>query len=239
MNYNDFEKNVIHEYWKTLSRHTISTIPSNNYIKKPFLENYIINLSTIINNDELNNKIMNFIDKDKINTDEIILFISNNIDLNNTEKQNISNNPPYPILILKYQIKYFRFYQTIVELLFDNKKEDNELYYYIYLYIKNNKKDIQKYSKNNMKFMLFCNYLNDLLINYIKLFEKLVNDKIIINSYTQNEIFKFFIKNIFNNWYLIYKNDISENKFDDKCKTFKTKSNLGLFYKLSCVSNIH
>ena len=30
--------------------------------------------------------------------------------------------------MINYQIKYFRFYQTITELLFDSKEEDNELY---------------------------------------------------------------------------------------------------------------
>ena len=59
MDFDEFEKNIIFEYWKTLKRKNISNISYNNFIKKPYLENYIINLSIIIDNTCLLNNITN------------------------------------------------------------------------------------------------------------------------------------------------------------------------------------
>jgi len=58
MNFDYIEENIIFKYWKTLKRKNISSIPSNKFIKKPYLENYIIDLSTIINNNMLLKKII-------------------------------------------------------------------------------------------------------------------------------------------------------------------------------------
>ena len=68
--------------------------------------------------------------------------------LNDDEKKNIekkilkndsfdNNINKISIEVIIYEIKYFRFYLTITELLFDSKCEDNELYNFILIFIKN------------------------------------------------------------------------------------------------------
>jgi hypothetical protein len=264
MQFNDFEKNIIFEYWKTLKRKNISNISYNNFIKKPYLEKYIINLSVIIDNNTLLKNIKEVIDNE-VSNEDLILFISNNIELDKDEKKNIEkiifkneltvnnkdnkdniNNKDnkneqlifneLSIQIIYYQVKYFRFYQTIIELLFNNNKEDNELYNFIYVYIKNNSNDIRIYCKKNINFLLFYNYIDQLFNLYLNIFNILSKNNLINNQYTDKEIHHLFIKNIFNNWYNIYKNDILEKKFDEKCKPYKFKTNI--LSRILCLPNI-
>ena len=48
MNFDNIEKNTIHKFWKTLSRKNISNIEAHNFLKKPYLEKYIIDLSSMM-----------------------------------------------------------------------------------------------------------------------------------------------------------------------------------------------
>ena len=254
INFNDFERNIIFEYWKTLKRKNVSNIISNNFIKKPYLENYIIELSLIIDNESLLDNIRNIID-DEVSDEELLLFIGNNIELNNNEKKNIEKIffidetsdetsdeisdellDELSIKIIHYQVKYFRFYQTIIELLFDNKEEDDELYNFIYVYIKNNTNDIRIYCKKNIKFLIFYNYIDELFNSFTVIFNILIKYNLIENNYEEKDIHNFFIKNIFKNWYNIYKNDILEKKFEEKCKPYKFKTNI--LSKILCLPNL-
>ena len=251
MNFDDFENNIIFEYWKTLKRKNISNISYNNFIKKPYLEKYIIALSVIVDNNTLLNNIKQVINN-IINNEDLLLFIYNNIELNKDEKKNIEkiilnheniiNDNIQDIYnelsfeIIHYQVKYFRFYQTIIELIFNNKEEDNELYNHIYVYIKNNKNDIRIYSKKSISFLIFNNYINALFTIYLKIYNILMKNNLINDQYTEKEVHNLFIKNIFHNWYNIYKNDIIEKKFEEKCKPFKFK--VGLLSRILCLPNI-
>ena len=87
MNFNSHEKKLIYEYWKTLSRKNISNIQNNKFIKKPYLENYIISLSINLDNNSLKEKILNLINSNKITNEELFLFINNIFDLNNDMKK--------------------------------------------------------------------------------------------------------------------------------------------------------
>ncbi len=279
MSFNDFENNVIFEYWKTLKRINILNIPSNNFIKKPYLEKYIIDLSVIINNNDLIKNIAENIDNN-ISGEDVLLYITSNIELSTKERKKLESflinyndqedqddkdnkddkdykdnnddkddkdehnelnnekNKLYykiSIKIIEYQIKYFRFYQTIIELLFNSDKENNELYNFIYVFIKNNINNIRTYSKKNLHFLLFNNYLNELFNLYKDIFKLLVDNDFIDNEYNDKDIRNFFIQNIFKNWYLIYKKDVVDNKFEEKCKPYRYKINI--LSKILCLPN--
>lgn len=247
MEFEDFEKNVIFEYWKTLVIKDILTIPFNKFLKKPYLEKYIIDLSQYIYNDSLLDNIIKLINNEEINNEEIILFLNNNFEWSNNEKKyveqyflenDIEETIFFKIAIetLIYQVKYYRFYLMVIELLFDSDSESNELYYFILLFIKNNKKDIKLYSNRNFKFNIFNHYIQSMFENYKSLFKLLYKNKFIEKEYEDDEIYNFFLKNIFTNWYNIYKKDIIDNKVNDKIKNFILKKNI--LSKILCLPNL-
>ena len=137
MDFNYIEKNIIFKYYETLIRKNISNIDNHKFIKKPYLENYIIELSSILDNNILHTKINTLLDSNKITNEEIFLFINNNIELNNEQKKSIeifflddqinkiNNNIITEIII--YQVKYFRFYQIVTELLFENNNTNGAI----------------------------------------------------------------------------------------------------------------
>ena len=228
MDLNNLEENPVLKYWETLIRKDILNININKFIKKPYLENYIIKLSVIIDNNNLIKKILELFESNKIKNDEIFLFLNNNIELSIEQKKNIElyimNNDfddndfnKISIDIIIYQIKYFRFYQTITELLFDSNIEDNELYSFILIYIKNKKSEIKNHIKKNMKFHIFYFYISELQQSFENLFNLLIKHKL-LKKYSDKDIINFFLKNLFNNWYNIYKKDILENKVIEKTK---------------------
>jgi hypothetical protein len=249
MNFEELEKSIIFKYWRTLSRKSISNILTSRFMKKPYLEKYIIDMTNILNDDNLNNKINEYIDKNIITTEDVILFINNIIELEIDEKKKLDkkflNNPFYDddinkisIDIILYQIKYFRIYQTIHELIFDNKEENNEHYYFIFLYVKNKSNEIKQYLKKNINFYIFYYYLNDLyeifkrIVVFLNTSEILKED--VLSS--ENDIFNLFLKNLFSNWYNIYKNDILEKKVNEKINKYVPKKSI--LSKLACFSTI-
>jgi hypothetical protein len=250
MNFDNIEKNTIHKFWKTLSRKNISNIETNNFLKKPYLEKYIIDMSMIINNDQLDKKILEKLDSNEITNEEILLFISNIFEIDNDNKKNIEKailkNPFYDedinnlsINIIHYQVKYFRFYQLIHELLFDKNSDENELYNFILVYIKNNKRDINLYLKKNINFKIFYTYLNELFEKYDEIYCYFIENNYINKTADEyngkSNILNMFLKNIFTNWYNIYKNDILNNNVNDKIKEHIIKR--GILSRLTCFSN--
>ena len=59
MNFEELEKSVIFKYWRTLPRKSISNILISRFMKKPYLEKYIIDMTPILNNDILKQDLIN------------------------------------------------------------------------------------------------------------------------------------------------------------------------------------
>jgi hypothetical protein len=234
MDFEYIDENIIKKYCRTLIRKDILNIQSNKFIKKPYLENYIIKLSFYLDESLLKNKIIELYESNKITVEEILLFMNNNIEISNTEKKNLekfifnnnnNNNDNLFFDIIKYQIKYFKFYNIVTELLFDNIEEDNELYNFILIFIKNKNSEIKTYLKKNIKFCIFYYYLTDLYNCFDKIIILFIENNIFFNI-DKKEKLNLFIKNLFSNWYNIYKKDILEDKVNEKIKDYKINSNL-------------
>lgn len=257
MNFDYIEEDIIFKYWKTLKRINISNIPTNKFIKKPYLEKYIIDLSINLENDLLINKILELLENNEITCEELILFLKNNIELNDNEKRNIemyflksdytesieeseTDADKYfnkiSIEIIIFQIKYFKFYITISELLFNYEDENNELYNFILILVKNDKKELKNYKKDNVYFNIVHTYFNQLHELFENIINMLVTMKLIETNYDKNDILNILLKNLFTNWYNIYKNDILENKVNNKIKKYSKKR--GIISKLLCLPNI-
>jgi hypothetical protein len=244
MDFEYIEKNIIHKYWETLSRKNILNLQINKFIKKPYIENYIIELSNNIDQKILEKKILELLECNKITNEEIFLFINNIIEISIENKKiiekflfkNESNNECSDIYIeiINYQIKYFRFYNTIIELLFDDESENNELYNFILIFIKDKKREINNYSKKNIKFKIFYYYLCDLYVSFESLIKLLVKYELFIEV-DKKETLNLFIKNIFTNWYNIYRKDILENKVNDKIKDYNI--NRSILSRILCLPN--
>jgi hypothetical protein len=253
----DSDKEIIHKYWKTLIRKNISNISLNNFIKKPYIEDYIIELSIIIDDNVLNTNIIYLIENNIVNNEELLFFLNNYIELSNDSKKNIEQYifkndidntiKNIAIKIILYVVKYFRFYQTVSELLFDDVLEDNELYNYILIYIKNRSNEIKLYLKNNFKFIVFHYYISDLYNNYNEIYRTLLKLKFINEDNKDNEdnennqnnqnnhIYQTFLKKLFIPWYNIYKNDIINDNLKNKVKVYYSKKSI--LSRILCMNN--
>ena len=268
MKYKNLEEDIIFKYWETLILKNISNIQTNKFIKKPYLENYIIDLSVNLNDEVLKKYIIKNIEKNIISKEDIISFINNNFEFNNEDKKNIQlsilknllNKNDYQKILINviiYIVKYFRFYQIVTELLFDFNNDENlcyndsqkishkqafqissenELYNFIYVYIKNNKNYNRKYIKKNLKYKIFYFYIDELFILYNDIFDIFKKLNIINDKYDKSEIRNLFLKNLFINWYNIYKKDILENKVNDKIKDYEIPSSF--FSKILCLQSL-
>lgn len=119
--------------------------------------------------------------------------------------------------------------------MFDNKEDSNEHYYFILLFIKNKTSEIKTYLRKNINFHIFYYYLNELYDIFTKIVDFLKESEIFKDNYnTENDIFNLFLKNLFNNWYNIYKDDIIEKRVNDKISKYVIKNNI--FSKLLCFS---
>lgn len=249
MDFNYVEKNIILKYWKTLIRKNISNISVNKFIKKPYLENYIIKLVNY-DNDILCKKILDLIDSNEITNEELFLYIYFNIDLNSEQKKNIelfllnneeSNNDAteeinnFFISIITYVIKYFKFYEMVTELLFETNNEDNELYNFILVFIKNKKHEINMYLKRNVKFRIFYYYMDDLLSSFETMFNFLIEFEL-VDKCEKKDILHLFLKNLFTPWYDIYKKDLLDNNVNEKIKDHVIKNNF--ISRILCSNNI-
>jgi hypothetical protein len=238
-----FKKKIVNNYLKTLNRYNISNIPINTYIRKPYIEQYIIDISEENKESEINKKIELLIDD--IDSNDYYMYIYNNIDnLSSNEKKKIqkfflskendSNKIEFSKAILLFIINYFQYYMIFTELLYDDK---NTLYIDIYNYVKNNSSQINSKIKNSFNFTIFYYYSNKLYEKYndlIKLFIK--NNLLEKDEYNELKIKNIFLKNLFSNWYAIYKKNVDNgvNIIDEGVKKEKR-----FLSKLLCINNIY
>ena len=257
---NNFEKNLINKYWNTLLRKNIKNVSYNKFIKKPYIENYIIKLSIILDDNILIKSIIELIESNNINNDELLLFIKNYFEFSKNDLEILykkidvideEGKQKIYIYLVMYVIKYFRFYQTICELLFNSCNEDNELYNFIFVYIKNKESEKKLYINNSIKYKIFHYYLEDLSTSFIELYnifnviinksDKKIDDKKIGNNNDNNDnndnnvIKNLFLKNVFLSWYNIYKDDVIKNNVDHKIKKYIIKRSI--LSRILCLSN--
>ena len=244
LDYNDIESKVIFNYWNTLSRKNIKNISNNKFIKNPYIEKYIINMSKNLDNVvKLEYKEYKKLIENGFDLDNMYLYICNSFDFDKDKKKlflpkifkeiDIKNEEHINFIvdIVSYQINYFRTYMTITELLFDTVEEDNELYNFILVFIKNNSSEIVKILNYNIKFVIFYNLLQKLLVLYKNIYIYLIKD-------AQNiDITNCFLKNIFANWYNIYKKDILDDNVDNKIKDFVLHKK-SILSKILCLPNL-
>ena len=244
MDINTFEKKILHNYLKTLNRHNITNIPVNTYIRKPYIEQYIIDISEENKESEINKKIESLIDD--IDSNDYYMYIYDNIDnltLNEKKKiqkiflskENDSNKTEFSKAILLFIINYFQYYMTFTELLYDDK---NTIYIDIYNYVKNNSSQINNKIKNSFNFTIFYYHTNKLYEKYnclIKLFIK--NNLLEDNEYNELKIKNIFLKNLFSNWYVIYKKNVDNgvNIITEE----EVKKEKRFLSKLLCINNIY
>jgi hypothetical protein len=240
MDINTLEKKVLNNYLKTLNRYNISNIPVNTYIRKPYIEQYIIDITE----NDINKKIEILIDD--IDSNDFYTYIYDNIDnLSSNEKKKIqkfflskendSNKIEFIKAILLFITNYFQYYMTFTELLYDDK---NTLYIDIYNYIKNNSSQINSKIKNSFNFQIFYYYTNKLYEKYnylIKLFIK--NNLLEEDEYNELKIKNIFLKNLFSNWYIIYKKNI--DKGINIITEEEVKKEKRFLSKLLCINNIY
>jgi hypothetical protein len=244
MDIKTLEKKVVHNYLKTLNRYNISNIPVNIYIRKPYIEQYIIDFSEKIKENDINQSIESLIDD--IDSNDYYMYIYDNIDnLTSNEKKKIqkfflskendSNKIEFIKAILLFITNYFQYYMVLTELLYDDK---NVLYIDIYNYVKNNSKQINNKIKNSFNFQIFYYYSNKLYEKYnnlIKLFIK--NNLLEDDEYDELKIKNIFLKNLFLNWYSIYKKNIDNgvNIITEE----EVKKEKRFLSKLLCINNIY
>jgi hypothetical protein len=233
------EKKLIDDYINTISRLTINTLPKNNYLKLPFVDDILLKLTYINNDYELIDKITNKLIKKNISNEDLTFIINYFFILTKEQKNNIfkyfNNDVDNNLLrnnieIVLFNIKYTRLYLIIIEFLFDNNIEDDELYFYLYILINNNKDDIEKYSKKYFKFRIISFYFQELFSFYKKIY-KFMFSKELIEEHSEKKLFHNIIKICLFNWYKIYLKDIDTKNVDIRINKFiiKKKSILSNF----------
>ena len=249
-----FDKTILINYWKTLKNSNHEKI-NCIYIKKPYVEKYILDSLLIDDDTELNNYFLMKINDDEIKLEDISMFLSNIMELNVNEKKNI-NKQIFEIdivnleisdekfklirLILKTVISYTKFYYTSSQLLFPEENEEYDLinnlstlYRSIYIFIEFNDKQIKNICCNDLKMEIFNYILNDFIKDYQSLSEYLEEQKLIdLESYDFKTI---LIKILFKNWYELYKK-IGKPNFEKPVKIEK-KSKLSFLKKILCLPN--
>ncbi len=246
MDIKTLEKKVIENYLKTLNRHNITNIPTNTYIRKPYIEDYIIDISENFKEIDINKNIESIIDD--IDSNDYYMYIYDNIDnLSSNEKKKIqkfllsnendkSNKNEFIKTLLAFIVNYFHYYMIFTELLYDDK---NALYTDIYNYVKNNSNQMNSKIKNSFNFQIFYYYSNRLYEKYnglIKLFIK--NNLLEEDEYNELKIKNIFLKNLFSNWYAIYKKNV-DNGVNIITEEEPSKKEKRFLSRLLCINNIY
>lgn len=244
MNFENIENEIILNYCSTLKRINLKKLPKNNYLKNPYLDQFILNLSNL-KDKELETKIDDDLKENEILNDDMLNLTLNIVEFNEVEKKKILKffmnenyfNENYLDLskkIILFQVYYFQFFNISSELLFNNEIENDELYHIILLYVKNVKKEISQYKKNNINLLIFNYFYNKLLKIYEEIYILLKNNYILEKTYDKSEIYNFLLKNLFSNWYKIYKKDLENDDVNEKIKKFKK---INFISKILCLPN--
>ncbi len=238
---------LIEDYLYTLDRYKIHNIPENLYIKKPYIEEYIMNLSKFYRIEILKIKIMEKIEDEDISKDDIQTILSFLYPFTKEDKTFIQkyifekisfekieeSSFIYSLFIL--QIKYFQFYMLMIDL-FYNRQHHQQLSEDIYLWIENNDSKMKRYFRSCQRdkktyeissFVVFYNLLNELLIYYEKTLELLQNELKVIFQFPKKNRF-LFIQLIFSPW---YENVYKKEKMNEKNEYKEKKSIFSRFRK--------
>ena len=240
MNLSNSEKELINNYIPTLKRY-FKKNSNFKYFKNPFIENFIFKFVLMNNDETLIEKIIDKINENIISTEDISFSLNYYYNFSKNEKMKIQyflyNNEENEMILFKlktniilFLIKYYQYYYIINELLFED--DEQELFYAIYIFSKNNENDIKNYSKKYFKMKLFFHLIDDLMKIYKKNLDILVKNEIISKS----DSFKFFVKNIFFDWHIFYKESLENDSFIEIDKQYQIKPNL--FYKIVCSHNL-
>jgi len=240
MNLSNSEKELINNYIPTLKRY-FKKNSNFKYFKNPFIENFIFKFVLMNNDEALIEKIIDKINENIISTEDISFSLNYYYNFSKDQKMKIQyflyNNEENEMILFKlktniilFLIKYYQYYYIINELLFED--DEQELFYAIYIFSKNNENDIKNYSKKYFKMKLFFNLIDDLMKIYKKNLDILVKNEIISKS----DSFKFFVKNIFFDWHIFYKESLENDSFIEIDKQYQIKPNL--FYKIVCSHNL-
>jgi hypothetical protein len=231
MDIKTFDNKIIKNYLTTLERYDILTIPTNLYLRKPYIERYIIEVDNIADKyDEL-----------EIDNNDFYMYIYDNISLNQNEKKILQN---YIIndemsedkiklikVVLTFVQSYFKYYMIITELLYE---KIDDLYDDIFSFVNNDNENINYKIKNNFNFQIFYYYTNKLYNEYELFIKIMINNGLLENKDINSMMRNLFIKNLFSNWYAVYKKN-GEPKVIKREKSNKRK----ILSRLFCVGNIN
>lgn len=260
MELNINEQKLLSDYIKTLERINHLNVLKNNFLKIPYLENFILKLSKINDDEILIEKILNKLNNKIISNEDICFSVLYYYNLESNEKKKIQyfiyNESEENLMILLklktniilFIIKYLQFYYIINELLFDQKNINddnddnndnlNELFYCLYLFINSKKyqKQLIKFSKKNIKMKIINILFNELFNIYLKIydiFEK--NELIKINN--DIEKFNYFINKILQPWFNHYKKYIENDELNNIIQKFENKKK-NIFDHIMCFNTI-
>ena len=240
MNLHKEEIELINNYIPTLQRY----FKDNNnykYFKSPFVEKFVLKFVLLNSDDQIISKIIDKINDNIISNEDIVFSFNYYYNFDKNIKLKIQtflyNSEDNDTIIIKFKtniilflIKYYQYFYIINELLYDDNEE--ELFYCIYIYSKNDENIILNYSKKYFKMKIFFYLIDDLF----KIFKKNI-DILIKNEILSDEnIFKLFIKNIFFNWHIFYKKTLEDESFVNIEKKYEIKKNL--LYKMVCSHNL-
>lgn len=235
---------LIEDYLYTIERFKIHNIPENLYIKKPYMEDYIIKLSKFYQYEIIKIKIVEKIEDEEISKEDISTLLFFLYPFSKEDKILIQKHLFEKVILEKVeessfifslfilQIKYFQFYMLMIDL-FYNRQHHHQLSDDIYLWIEKNESKMKKYFKSCQKnkktyeissFVVFHNLLNELYIYYEKTLELLQNELNVIFQFSKKNRY-LFIQLIFSPWYEnIYKkeneNEKKKNESDIKKSFF-------------------
>ncbi len=239
MDKNNVSNHLINEYCKTLSRKELKDIPNHQYIKKPYLESYIISLSTIVNEDLLVEQIIKKFVNGDIQIEEVFLFVKTWIELSTNEKRALQNillkeiNESENIVVgtLLYVVYYFQLYMLSVEFLYDNSLDNEDLFKYIEQLMRKQTSKIKSLEKKNIHLFMFHIQLEKVLKSYISLFKLLVKEKLIEKDMSEEDIRNSFLRHTFANWYEVLKKRNKEGTINKKSSKW--------YSRLLCIPHIN
>jgi len=197
--WNDIEE-ILKEYWEKIQHMHLRSMPSCEYMKKPYVENnlfqYVAWNSTITIED--------------ISYEDIFLYIKNNYRCTPEDKSNIqkyvyvhshtSDEHTLFSHVVRFMIEYIRFYMTMVDFIYLKEPKNKELSTFIYLVWNQHQKGIDEYSKHNMHFVIFSHLLDKTYQSYKQMVQTLHQKKLIQENHTDDVLRPLFYQHIFAPW---------------------------------------